>query len=100
MKTIRTNHLQFVSNYSSLGSTNLVRKSAPNWSLTCTVNESQSSFGNLDICTSGDLLHDFDFPTIEAAIENFMAEYLHEDWGWDPFSSSAGVFDNQGTGPM
>ena len=33
-------------------------------------------------------------PTIEAAMENFMAEYLHEDWGWDPFSSSTDVFDN------
>lgn len=27
-------------------------------------------------------------PSIEAAMENFMAEYLHEDWGWDPFSGS------------
>ncbi|KAJ6028862.1 hypothetical protein N7540_004438 [Penicillium herquei] len=45
---------------------------------------------------SVDPLQDFDQPTIEAAMENFMAEYLHEDWGWDPFSSSTGIFDSQG----
>ncbi|KAJ5087182.1 hypothetical protein N7456_010798 [Penicillium angulare] len=45
-----------------------------------------------------DPLHDLDQPTIEAAMENFMAEYLHDDWGWDPFSSSACMFENQGNG--
>ena len=48
----------------------------------------------MDITTPANSLQEFDMPTIEAAMENFMAEYLHEDWGWDPFSSSTGVFEN------
>ncbi|GIJ87074.1 hypothetical protein Asppvi_005976 [Aspergillus pseudoviridinutans] len=68
--------------------------------LFATLNEAQPSFGNMDISTSANSLQEFDMPTIEAAMESFMAEYLHEDWGWDPFSSSTGVFDNQGSGPV
>lgn len=49
---------------------------------------------------SADPLQEFDPLTIEAAMENFMAEYLHEDWGWDPFSTSTGVFDYQGNGAL
>ncbi|KAJ5712157.1 hypothetical protein N7488_006313 [Penicillium malachiteum] len=45
---------------------------------------------------SMDPLRDLEQPRIEAAMENFMAEYLHEDWGWDPFSSSTDIFDSQG----
>ncbi|GMG10869.1 unnamed protein product [Aspergillus oryzae] len=29
-----------------------------------------------------------DQSTIDAAMEGFLVEYLHGDWGWDPFSSS------------
>lgn len=32
--------------------------------------------------------------SIEAAMETFMADYLHDDWGWDPFSGSVGLTDN------
>lgn len=53
----------------------------------------------MDMPTSENTLQEFYMPTIEAAMESFMAEYLHEDWGWDPFSTSTGVFGNQGTGP-
>ncbi|KAE8347499.1 hypothetical protein BDV24DRAFT_173315 [Aspergillus arachidicola] len=31
---------------------------------------------------------DSDQSTIDAAMEGFLVEYLHGDWGWDPFSSS------------
>ncbi|UCK59386.1 hypothetical protein AFCA_002202 [Aspergillus flavus] len=31
-----------------------------------------------------------DQSTIDAAMEGFLVEYLHGDWGWDPFSSSMG----------
>lgn len=37
---------------------------------------------------------DSDGVSIEAAMETFMAEYLHDDWGWDPFSGSIGLSDN------
>ncbi|KAE8367069.1 hypothetical protein BDV27DRAFT_143089 [Aspergillus caelatus] len=31
---------------------------------------------------------DSDESTIDSAMEGFLVEYLHGDWGWDPFSSS------------
>lgn len=50
---------------------------------------------DLDHLTSGDVpIHDPDTPSIEAAMETFMAEYFHEDWGWDPFSGFTGLFDH------
>lgn len=54
----------------------------------------------MDLSISVDTLEDFDPPTIEAAMENFMADYLHEDWGWDPFSNTTGPFDFQGNGTL
>lgn len=33
---------------------------------------------------------ELDVMPIESAMESFMAEYLHDDWGWDPFSGSMG----------
>ncbi|KAE8146985.1 hypothetical protein BDV25DRAFT_43019 [Aspergillus avenaceus] len=30
-----------------------------------------------------------DHSTIDSAMEDFLAEYLHGDWGWDPFSRTA-----------
>ena len=43
---------------------------------------------------------DSDGPSIESAMESFMADYLHDDWGWDPFSVSVGLSDNYGLGPI
>ncbi|CAI7657060.1 unnamed protein product [Penicillium manginii] len=60
------------------------------------MNNAQQSLDNIDLPLSVDPLQDYDPPTIEAAMENFMADYLHEDWGWDPFSNSTGPFDFQG----
>ncbi|KAJ5572752.1 hypothetical protein N7450_009736 [Penicillium hetheringtonii] len=51
------------------------------------------SLDQIDLVMSMNTLQEFDPPTIEAAMENFMADYLHEDWGWDPFSNSTGLFD-------
>lgn len=66
--------------------------------LTKIVNGDQQTLEGMDLSMSADPLQDFDSPTIEVAMENFMADYLHEDWGWDPFSSSTGMFDFQGSG--
>lgn len=60
------------------------------------MNNAQQSLDNMDLSLSVDPLQDYDPPTIEAAMENFMTDYLHEDWGWDPFSNSTGTFDLQG----
>ncbi|KNG82682.1 hypothetical protein ANOM_008567 [Aspergillus nomiae NRRL 13137] len=32
---------------------------------------------------------DSDQSTIDSAMEGFLVEYLHGDWGWDPFSSTS-----------
>lgn len=64
------------------------------------MNNAQPSLDNMDLSISVDTLEDFDPPTIEAAMENFMADYLHEDWGWDPFSNTTGPFDFQGNGTL
>ncbi|KAJ5714847.1 uncharacterized protein N7483_012028 [Penicillium malachiteum] len=34
---------------------------------------------------TNDQFHLPDTPSIEVAMESFMAEFLHDDWGWDPF---------------
>lgn len=59
------------------------------------VNESQTFLGAMDPSISMDFTSDLESPAIEAAMENFMAEYLHEDWSWDPFCTSTGIFDLQ-----
>ncbi|KAK1147518.1 hypothetical protein N8T08_000859 [Aspergillus melleus] len=45
------------------------------------------------------IFDELDVMPIESAMENFMAEYLHDDWGWDPFSGSMGPSDNHAAGP-
>lgn len=34
-----------------------------------------------------------DEPSIESAMEGFMADYLHYDWGWNPFLVSVSLSD-------
>lgn len=58
---------------------------------------SQTAFDDMEFSPAAfDPLNAFDseVPSIEAAIETFMADYLHDDWGWDPFSGSIGLSDN------
>ncbi|CAG8400646.1 unnamed protein product [Penicillium salamii] len=58
------------------------------------LNDAQAPFDNIDFSpTAFDPLNTFDSdePSIEAAMETFMADYLHDDWGWDPFSGSMGL---------
>jgi hypothetical protein len=37
-----------------------------------------------------------DEPSIESAIDGFMPHYLHDNWGWDPFSVSVSLSDYYG----
>jgi hypothetical protein len=37
-----------------------------------------------------------DEPSIESAMQGFMADFLHDDWRWDPFSVSVGLSDYNG----
>ncbi|KAJ5336886.1 uncharacterized protein N7506_004908 [Penicillium brevicompactum] len=58
---------------------------------------SQTAFDDMEFSPAAfDSINAFDsdVPSIEAAIETFMADYLHDDWGWDPFSGSIGISDN------
>ncbi|CAI7676131.1 unnamed protein product [Penicillium palitans] len=57
----------------------------------------QIAFESMDFSpTAFDPLNAFDSDgiSIEAAMETFMADYLHDDWSWDPFSGSVGLTDN------
>ncbi|KAJ6024281.1 hypothetical protein N7540_005078 [Penicillium herquei] len=50
------------------------------------VTEPQCLLGDEEISLQiDDQVHQPDTISIEAAMENFMAEFLHDDWGWDPF---------------
>ena len=58
------------------------------------LNDGHAHFDSMDFSpTAFDSLNAFgaDEPSIEAAMETFMADYLHDDWGWDPFSGSIGL---------
>lgn len=48
-------------------------------------------FGQQPLLSDNQSLDDNGVLPIDPAIESFMADYLHGDWGWNPFSGTVSV---------